>query len=241
MTANPFGVSDAELQALRALRAVQRTPHEAGGHTRPDIDALSVFERVDGQENYPLSCRHVRAARPDQVDYAVRAIESLVDWRRDRQKGRYRLGGVILAGKAGRGKTALATYVAFYGAYLAGLRSSYVSCQAMLRHLRGSVDSREMQYADYLRKVDPASWQAVTLDDLGAEAPAPGASNTEARDAARDVIDICSSACMFLVITTNKSANDLVAYLTDRWASRASELTWIQFGAEMPDVRKEQR
>jgi DNA replication protein DnaC len=171
----------------------------------------------------------------------VKALKTLVDWRRDRQSGRYRMGGVILAGRTGQGKTALATYLAFYGAYLAGLRSSYVSCQAMLRHLRGSVDSREMQYADYLRKVEPATWQAVTLDDLGAEAPAPGASNTEARDAARDVIDICSSACMYLVITTNKTPEELARYLTDRWASRASELTWVQLGSTVPDIRKELR
>lgn len=236
---NPFGVSDAELNALRRLKAVARTPEESGGHSRPDIDALSTFERCDGEENYPLSCRHVRAARPDQVQYAVRAIENMVEWRKDRIRGRYRLGGVVLSGKAGRGKTALATYLAFYGAYLGGLKSSYVSCQAMLRHLRGGLDARVMQYSDYLRKVEPADWQAVTLDDLGAEAPPTGASNTEARDAARDVIDICSASCMYLVITTNKSAGDLARYLTERWASRASQLSWIEFANEIPDLRKE--
>jgi DNA replication protein DnaC len=200
-------------------------------------DAMLKQRRIDAEQEFiaqfPGIYHGVMGSKPEQRLVFNAMLKVLIDWDWARMRGEVRPAGVVLLGKVGRGKTALAALLSRYAASVVGLRGSYVNCADMAEDLRGLDDNRRRQRSDYQELVDPAEWPICTIDDIGREA------GNEAPGMVRWMLDYRSRAGCFTIGTANLEQPALLTHLGgEREWSRFQALTVVEFPAGVPDYRK---
>ena len=147
-----------------------------------------------------------------------------------------RTDGVILLGKTGRGKTALAAFLARLCDQKLHVTPHLVRCAELRLQLRGLPIEREVDLPELAEACRPAKAPLLVVDDVGVEKGVP-----DAEELVRALVDMRELEPCFTVWTSNLSYDEFVQHLGgSRQDSRLSPLKVLEFST-LPDFRKEQR
>ncbi len=148
----------------------------------------------------------------------------------------HRSDGVILLGKTGRGKTALAALISKLCDQKLHVTPHLVRCADLRVQLRGLPSEREVDFPEIIEACRPARAPLLVVDDVGVEKGVQ-----DAEELVRTLVDIRDLEPCFTICTANLDMGDFVTHLGGaRQDSRLSPLQVIELNT-LPDYRKEPR
>lgn len=145
--------------------------------------------------------------------------------------------GVLLAGPAGTGKTAIADHMAKRAGWDGWGRVVRFKAAEIWREAADAYQVKGKRHASEMLD-EIKGCRVMIIDDLGREPYRPD--RPDARALLFDLLDCALENCVFALVTSNRDFKGLLAhYADDAWASRLSALRYVDF-AGMQDYRLKQ-